>query len=207
MLRIARLIEEAGIRKNYYFMTRSDSIRKRPDVLEKWASIGLKRVLIGLESHRSEDLDDFNKQATVRDNDEAIALCHARGVEIQAMFVLSPEYEREDFSRLHRYVKERGLETPIYCILTPYPGTVSYDRYAPQIFVKDYDYWDLLHAVIPTRLPIREFYEEYAKLWGDLPPLQRGILKHRDNLPPEETLANLRKIRSGFRETSPDIPS
>lgn len=204
MAEIARLIEERGIRKSYYFMTRSDSIRSHRKVFETWASIGLERVLIGLESHRSEDLRDYNKQATVDDNHEAIAICDANGVEIQAMFVLHPEYEREDFGVLQKFVAEKKLDTPVYCILTPYPGTESHARYKDRITVDDYDYWDLLHAVIPTRMPLREFYAEYAKLWGTVPALQRGILAHRDALPPEETLANVRKMRRGFRQTTPD---
>ncbi|MFV1956473.1 MAG: radical SAM protein [bacterium] len=202
MAEIARLIEERGIQKHYYFMARSDSIRKHRKVFEKWASIGLKRVLIGLESRRPEDLDDYNKQATVQDNDEAIAICEANGVEIQAMFVLHPDYQREDFAALQKYVDDHGLDTPVYCILTPFPGTKSNEHYKDSVIVENYDYWDLLHAVIPTQMPLREYYAEYAKLWGTIPALQRGILAHRDELPADDTLANVRKMRQGFRTTA-----
>jgi radical SAM superfamily enzyme YgiQ (UPF0313 family) len=160
--------------------------------------------LIGLESHRPEDLSDYHKQTTIEDNDEAMAICAKNGVEIQAMFVLQPDYEPEDFESLRKYVNDRELDTPVYCILTPYPGTESYARYEDQIVVDDTDYWDLLHAVIPTKMPAREFYAEYAKLWGTLPALQRGILAHRDALPAEETLANVRKMRRGFRQNEPE---
>jgi radical SAM superfamily enzyme YgiQ (UPF0313 family) len=204
MREVAQLIEQRGIEKQYYFMTRSDSIRSHPDLFEQWASIGLKRVLIGLESPRATDLDDYNKQATIEDNDEAIAICDANGVEIQSMFVIHPDYEREDFGLLQAYVDEKKLDAPVYCVLTPYPGTESYARYKDEIVEDDYDYWDLLHAVIPTKLPRSEFLAEYAKLWGAVPALQRGILAHRESLPPEETLANLRKMREGFRRSDPE---
>jgi hypothetical protein len=29
----------------------------------------------------------------------------------------------------------------------------------------DWEMYDIVHAVLPTRLPIEEFYEEYARLW------------------------------------------
>ncbi len=31
--------------------------------------------------------------------------------------------------------------------------------------MKDYDLFDIAHAVLPTRLPLVEFYQEYARLW------------------------------------------
>ena len=70
MERIARLLDERGIRKNYFFMTRSDSIRRNPQRFELWARAGLKRVMVGFESIRSQDLLTFRKDATVDDNDE-----------------------------------------------------------------------------------------------------------------------------------------
>ena len=199
MREIAELIKARGIDKKYYFMTRSDSICKHREVFELWAAIGLKRVLIGLESNRPDDLGDYNKQATVEQNDEAIRICAANDVEIQAMFVINPDYEKPDFKALSDYVEDKRLDTPVFCILTPFPGTVSHDRYSDQLTVTNYDYWDLLHAVVPTRLPIGEFYQEYAKLWGAIPALQRGILAHGESLSAEQTLANVRRMREGFR--------
>lgn len=203
MAEIASLIETRGIQKNYYFMTRSDSILSHQEVFERWAAIGLKRVLIGLETHRPEDLNDYNKKTTIADNDAAIEICAKNGVEIQAMFVLNPDYEREDFAVLREYVAARNLNAPVYCILTPYPGTTSYAAYKDRITVDNYDYWDLMHAVVPTRLPLDEFYTEYAQLWGAVPLMQRGILAHRTQLPAEETLKNVSKMRQGFRKSTP----
>ncbi len=200
MNEIADLIKERGIEKSYYFMTRSDSIKKYRDVFEKWASIGLKRVLIGLESSRPQDLEIYNKGATMDDNNEAIAICAENGVEIQAMFVLNPDCEKEDFAALQEFVDRSKLDTPVYTILTPYPGTDSYKRYEDQIIVDDYDYWDLLHAVIPTKMPLDDFYTEFSKLWGTIPALQRGILAHRDSLPAEQIMKNLLKMRQGIRQ-------
>lgn len=201
MARIADLIEQRGIKKQYYFMTRSDSIRNNRALFERWARIGLTRVLIGLESNRPQDLADYNKAASVDDNDEAIAICAANDVEIQAMFVINPDVEREDFGALQAYVADKQLDTPVYAILTPYPGTPSHARYRDRITITDYDYWDLLHAVVETRLPRREFYSEFSKLWGAVPALERGILAYRDELSAEETLANTLKMRAGMRRS------
>jgi radical SAM superfamily enzyme YgiQ (UPF0313 family) len=203
MLKMADAIEKAGIKKQYFFMTRSDSVRRRPDVIERWAQIGLKRVLIGFESPRPRDLQEYNKAASVEDNDECIRILHQNNLEINSMFVIDQDYQKGDFEYLADYVHKNGLETPIYCILTPYPGTVTYEKHKFDVIVKDWDYWDLLHTVLPTKMPIRDFYLEYSKLWGDLPALERGILKHRDELPAEEVVANLRKLLATTRTQMP----
>lgn len=201
MINIADLIKKEGIKKQYFFMTRSDSVRRRPDVIEKWAGIGLKRVLLGLESPREKDLIDFRKDATVDDNNQAISILQQNGIEINSMFVITQDYEKKDFENLSKYAKDQGLEMPIFCILTPFPGTVLYEKKKDQVIVEDYDYWDLLHTVLPTsKLSLKEFYMEYAKLYGGLEPLYRGILSHREALPAEDTIENVRRVFRAMRK-------
>src|SRR5574337_1187174 len=189
MKKIADLIKREGIKKKYFFMTRSTSVRKRPDIIEKWAEIGLKRVLLGLESPRERDLVDFKKDATIDDNNQAIAILKRNNIEINSMFVIAQDYEKKDFENLDGYVKAQGLEMPIFCILTPFPGTPLYEKTKKQIIVEDYDLWDLLHTVLPTtKLSLKEFYLEFAKLYGGLEPLYRGILSHRKSVSAENTI-------------------
>lgn len=54
--RIYELIQDAGIKKEYYMLSRADSVIRRPDLIEKWASIGLRKVFLGLESVRDSEL-------------------------------------------------------------------------------------------------------------------------------------------------------
>ncbi len=203
MLQVADAIEKAGIKKQFFFMTRSDTVCRRPDVIERWAQIGLKRVLIGFESPREKDLKEYNKAATVGDNRECIRILKQNNQEINSMFVIDQDYEPADFELLSDFVQEHSLDTPIYCILTPFPGTVTYEKHKFDIIVRDWDYWDLLHTVLPTKLPIRDFYLEYSKLWGALPALERGILKHRDELPVDEVIQNVRKLLATSRTEIP----
>ncbi len=198
---IARLLDERGIKKHYFFMTRADSIRRNPQRFERWAKVGLQRVMVGFESIRPRDLIDFNKDATVEDNNEAIAILHQNGLDIRANFVLTQDYNREDFEELERYVTRMNLPTPLYFILTPFPGTVTYEKVRHEIFVADYDYYDLLHTVLPTKLPLREFYAAFSKLYGAVPPLARGIAGYGESLD-EIVVRNLRKVVESMRQHS-----
>ncbi len=206
MSKIADLIQNRGIKKNYFFMTRSTSVTKRPDIIEKWAGIGLKTVLLGLESPRGGDLIDFRKNATTEDNNQAIAILKQHDIEIDSMFVVTQDYDKNDFENLDSYVKAQGLKVPIFCILTPFPGTSLYKKAKDKIIVQDYDYWDLLHTVLPTtKLSLKEFYMEFAKLYADVEPLSRGILNHRRAITVEGTVENTRRVLKAMRKMDSKI--
>ena len=201
MSKIADMIKKEGIKKQYFFMTRSTSVRKRPDIIEKWAKIGLRRVLLGLESPREKDLVDFRKDANINDNNQAISILKQNNIEINSMFVIAQDYDKKDFENLSAYVKTQGLEMPIFCILTPFPGTPLYEKTKDQIIVDDYDIWDLLHTVLPTtKLSLKEFYVEFAKLYGGLEPLYRGILSHRETVSAEGTIENIRRVFKAMKK-------
>jgi hopanoid C-3 methylase len=198
MERVAKLLDAQGIRKQYFFMTRSDSIRRNAPRFELWARAGLKRVMVGFESIRAPDLVAFNKEATVADNDEAIAILQRNGLEINSNFVLTQDYQAHDFENLQRYVDAKELSLPLYFILTPFPGTVLHERVKQGIFLHDYDFYDLLHTVLPTALPLREFYAHFSKLYGAIEPLRRGIQGYGDSLD-ELVVRNVRKVLESMR--------
>jgi hopanoid C-3 methylase len=198
MERIARMLEERGIKKRYFFMTRSDSIRRNAKRFELWARAGLNRVMVGFESIRSRDLLTFRKDATVNDNDEAIAILHSNSLEINSNFILAQDFEPADFENLRRFVEAKELGLPLYFILTPFPGTATYERVKSEIFLHDYDYYDLLHTVLPTTMPLRDFYAEFSRLYGAIEPLRRGIQGYGDSLD-ELVVRNVRKVLTSMK--------
>jgi radical SAM superfamily enzyme YgiQ (UPF0313 family) len=202
---LARLLEANGIRKQYFFMTRSDSIRRNSHRFELWARAGLKRVMVGFESIRGQDLLTFNKEATVSDNDEAIAILQHNGLDINSNFVLTQDYQPVDFANLQRYVEAKDLSFPLYFILTPFPGTVLYERVRKDIFLHNYDFYDLLHTVLPTAMPLRDFYACFSRLYGAVEPLRRGILEYGEALD-KVVVRNVRKVLESMRQTQPSSP-
>lgn len=205
---IARLLEARGIQKSYFFMTRADSIRRNAKRFELWARVGLRRVMVGFESIRAKDLIDFNKEATPADNEEAIAILQRNGLEINSNFVLTQDYQPHDFVNLQRYVEAKQLSLPLYFILTPFPGTVTYERVKQWIFLHDYDFYDLLHTVLPTAMPLRDYYAHFSKLYGAIEPLRRGILGYGESLD-ELVVQNVRKVLESMRSAvpSPVLPT
>lgn len=158
--RIAELMRARGIRKNILCYGRSDFIAENEDVIAEWAELGLKAVLIGLEASTDRELGSMNKENTVDRNRRAIEVLRRHGVDTYGSLIPNPDYSPEDWARLQRFIDETGLYYLNVSPLTPLPGTAIWAEYADRITVsrQAHGLWDLSHAVLPTRMPLRDFY-------------------------------------------------
>ncbi len=164
MKRLAELIKAAGIKKRYFLYGRSDTIARNPDLLAMWRNIGLERVFVGLEFCTDEDLQFIHKGSTVGDNEQAIKILHDLGIELYASFIVRPEFTRKDFAFFRQYCRGLGLSFPTFAVLTPLPGTDFFEEIKDRLLTNDYDFFDFIHTLLPTHLPLDEFYEEYYRL-------------------------------------------
>jgi radical SAM superfamily enzyme YgiQ (UPF0313 family) len=162
---IADLIRAEGIQKRFSMECRTDSIVRHPELIKKWVDIGLYAVLLGLEGAGDSTLASVHKNNTSRINDEAIRICHDLGVIIWGAFLVDPDFGADDFQRLHDYVASREITHTQYTILTPLPGTELYRQRKGELLTGDYECFDTLHSVLPTRLPREEFYQRFAALY------------------------------------------
>jgi radical SAM superfamily enzyme YgiQ (UPF0313 family) len=172
-INLAYGIQKAGINKMFGFFSRSDSILIRPDCIEAWAEIGLKFVMVGMESHRDEDLREYKKGTSISTNEKAFSILQKNKVWMRANYLVRPDFDLSDFKRMQKYVKKSRVELPFFPVLTPLPGTNFYEETKNQLITNNYDLWDLTHTVLPTRLPLKDFYRAYRRLirrsvtWGD----------------------------------------
>jgi radical SAM superfamily enzyme YgiQ (UPF0313 family) len=164
--RIHELVADAGLRLKYWMQARSDSIVRRPDLVERWAEIGLSTVLVGFEKFREEELTDLRKRSTVETNEEAARILRANGVDIWGAFIVDPSWGKADFAALADYVRRLKISFPQFTVLTPLPGTEFFREKLKELTTGNYELFDFLHSVLPTRLPAREFYGEMAHLYA-----------------------------------------
>jgi radical SAM superfamily enzyme YgiQ (UPF0313 family) len=167
---IYELIKKEGINKTYKIYARSDTIVKHPEIIEKWKEIGTELVLVGIESFRDDELKKMNKHNTVRTNEEAINILHKNDVEVAAYFIINPDYEIDDFNALAEYVRKMNLKHPIFTVLTPFPGTEIFEERKKELLTYNYEYYDGIHSVLPTKLKKEEFFKcligLYKKCYG-----------------------------------------
>jgi radical SAM superfamily enzyme YgiQ (UPF0313 family) len=165
MKTLAAMIREAGIQKRYFLYGRSDTIARNPDLLELWRDVGLERVFVGLEFFRDEDLEDIHKGSTLRDNEQAVSVLQGLGIDIYASFIVRPEFTRADFAAFRQYCHALELDFATFAMLTPLPGTDFYQEVRDRLITHNYDYFDFVHTLLPTALPLKDFYEEYYQLY------------------------------------------
>jgi radical SAM superfamily enzyme YgiQ (UPF0313 family) len=183
MTALARLIGEAGLRKRYFVYGRSDTIARNPELVRRWRDVGLERVFVGLEFFRDEDLSDVGKGSTTADNRRAVEVLHDLGVEIYASFILKPEFTPDDFATLKDYCHDLDVDFASFGVLTPLPGTDLLDEVQDRLITDDPDFFDFIHTVLPTTLPLEGFYSEYSKLYAQsLSPKRKRALLWRFRL-------------------------
>jgi len=201
--KIHQLVREAGVRLKYWMQARSDSIVRRPDLIERWAEIGLSTVLVGFEKFREEELADLQKRSSVRTNEEAARILRANGVDIWGAFIVDPAWGKSDFDALIDYVRRLKISFPQFSVLTPLPGTEFFREKLGDLTTRNYELFDFLHSVLPTRLPAGQFYAEMARLYSSttmsFSELKQHIRSGRIQTP------SLRRIKNLLSElTSPE---
>lgn len=172
---LAKQIGEAGLKKRYFLYGRSDTIARNPELLETWKNVGLERVFVGFEFFRNEDLEFIQKRSTVEDNTKAVTILQNLDIDIYASFIVRPEFTREDFLRFREYCRGLNLTFASFAVLTPLPGTDFYAQVRDRMITHDYDLFDFIHTLMPTTLPLKEFYEQYYQLYRKYISLGNGM--------------------------------
>jgi len=162
---MARQIKAAGIKKYFTVQTRTDIICKFPHLIEMWKDCGNLAIFLGLESVTDEGLKAVNKKNTADNNVRAINILKDLGVGFTPNFIVDPAWDRDDFTRLRDWIEKMGAYNSGFSILTPLPGTDLWDHDKKRVTTRSWEMYDIVHAVLPTKLPLDEFYAEYSRLW------------------------------------------
>ncbi len=165
MGRLADLIRQAGLRKRYFLYGRVDTIVKHPELFAKWRDIGLTQVFVGLESFSDSRLRRMKKGTTVAQQLEAVKILHDLGVLVYGSLIVESDFSREDFRELVQFVRKLDLRHASFAVMTPFPGTRLYAEREKELLSQEPELFDLLHTLLPTKLPLPEFYSEFAALY------------------------------------------
>jgi radical SAM superfamily enzyme YgiQ (UPF0313 family) len=183
--RLEQLCDEIAkrkIRKYLLVQGRTDFIAENPDMMRRLRDAGLIMVLSGFESNEDDGLAYLLKRGTVEKNRRAAEIMHELGIISTGIFMCRPDYDEADFDKLEAHINELGISIPLMSILTPLPGTKLFRERRDELLTEDARLFDLLHAVLPTKLPRRRFYELFAahcdRVWpsvrkGTFPALRR----------------------------------
>ena len=162
--KLCYLIKHYNIRKKYSGYCRSDTIVKYPQLFKKWKEIGLDNITIGFETTYNHTIKKYKKANTIETNIRCIRILHDLGINFSPYFLIEPEFEKENFEDISFFVKKYNLVSPMFTILTPLPGTALYEE-KKEIINLNYDYFDFMHWVYPTKLKSAEFLKYFINLY------------------------------------------
>ncbi len=161
LMEFCDLLEKNNIHKKYLVYGRADFIANNEAAIKRLKEVGLRAVIVGLESCSSKDLDTYNKRTQVSINEKAVSILQKYDVECYGTFILGLDWTKEDFNALGRWIKKLGLIFVNLQPLTPLRGTEMYEQYRKDFIIREdeYEKWDLAHLVVkPMNLSVRKYY-------------------------------------------------
>ncbi len=105
---------------------------------------------IGFESTNPETLKEYKKGQTLDEIKGGIEIIHKFGIKIHGMFVLGSDSDKQETTReTVDFAKRHKIDTVQFLILTPLPGTKTFDELdkAGRIFTYDWSLYDGMNVV------------------------------------------------------------
>ncbi len=159
---IGRELERRKIKKHYYLETRADVLCRNHEVFEYWRRLGLEMMFIGIEAMDEETLKLHRKRSSLDINNRALQIARKFGIIVAINMIVDPDWDEQRFKAVREWAMSIS-EVVNLTVATPYPGTETWFTESRKLTSLDYRLFDIQHAVLPTRLPLREFYQELVK--------------------------------------------
>ena len=159
---IGREIEKRHIRKQYYLETRADVLCRNREVFAYWRRLGLQYLFLGLEAIDEAGLKLHRKRSSPGINFKALEVARELGLIVAVNLIADPDWDARRFEVVREWAA--GIPEIVHLtVATPYPGTELWLTESRKVTTLDYRLYDIQHTVLPTRMPLRKFYEELVK--------------------------------------------
>ncbi|MBI5486819.1 MAG: radical SAM protein, partial [Deltaproteobacteria bacterium] len=165
-----------GRRMRWYTQVTVHAARDE-ELLSLMADTNCTQVYVGFESIRPETLRGFHKSQTVESIRDCIRAFHKHGIRVHGMFVIGSDHDDAgtaeatvDFARKH------GIDTVQFAILTPMPGTRTFDQLQERLLSRDWGLYDGIHAVYePTGMTAVELQRSVMEAYRRFYSIPRSI--------------------------------
>lgn len=164
--KIAELLIERGVKKKYISWARSDTICANVELFRLWKKAGLETLYIGIESLEESNLDFYNKKVDPSVNLKAVGILRDLGIGLHAALMVNPDFEAEDFLKIRKAIDILSPAEITFTVFSPSPGTELYEEHMGEyLFENPYLYYDCMHTILPTKLPLKKFYRYFSLLY------------------------------------------
>ena len=111
-------------------------------------------------------IKEYNKGTKTSDAYNAMKILHQNDIFSHAMFVIGNRKDcHESIEQLRQFSIDLGPDFAIYTALTPFPGTIYFEKAKNNGWIEDFNYsnYDMAHAIMPTETLTRKEVQE--ELW------------------------------------------
>ena len=153
------------------------------ELLDLMRDSGCRSLFIGFESISPGSIDSVHKrQNRIGDYEQAVSEIHRRGIMINGSFVFGLDGDTpETFQATLDWIVKNRIETVTSHILTPYPGTVLYERMKAEgrLLTEDLSLYNTAHVVFqPKGMTAEELYQGYLWIYRQVYSL-KNIIRRR----------------------------
>lgn len=161
------LLNQRKICKKFICYGSVNSILEKPETIAKLARVGLMAVIIGYEAFDDDSMQEYNKASTVSENKLATLLLQENRIACWGSFIIHPDWSKQDFKKLIRYIHYLKPELITFSPLVPHPLTPLYDKYKDRLIYtkEEYDKWNFGDVLIrPSKMSLKAYYRQVLKL-------------------------------------------
>ncbi len=158
-----KLVKELKLKKKYIMYGSVKGIIEYKEMITQLAALGLCAVLVGYETFNDDEMVDYHKKSTVKDNYEAARILNKLDIDVWASFMAHPDWTKSDFKSLRSYIKELSPQITTISPLTPFPNLPLYDEFKDRLIFKkdDYEKWSFGQVIIkPSQMSLKYYYYE-----------------------------------------------
>ena len=180
ILDFCRLLKENKLDKRFLIYARADFIAANEDIIAEFSLVGLRAVIVGLESSSEAELKKYNKKSSVAINEKAIIILKKYNIECYGALILGVDWDTDDFNRLYKWIKKIDIKFINLQPFTPMPGTELFDEYKDRLIIprEEYEKWDLAHLTVkPSKISVRRYYFNIIKLYYKVTLSPRNVFK------------------------------
>lgn len=132
---------------------------KNREVFAYWRRLGLRYMFLGVEALDEEGLKLHRKRITPNENFKALEIARELDLTVAINIIADPDWDERRFAAVREWTASVP-EIVHLTVTTPYPGTEIWHTESRRLTSLDYRLFDVQHAVLPTRLPLHEFYRQ-----------------------------------------------
>ncbi|MDD5748025.1 MAG: radical SAM protein [Actinomycetota bacterium] len=180
-MELLREMKERGIMPKWTAQVRVD-VTEDDELMQLMQETNCRFLYVGLESINPATLEAYRKSQTVADVKQAVEVIHQHRIKIHGMFVLgSDEDDRKTIRETVQFARKSGIDTVQFMILTPIPGTETYEELKGEgrLIVDDWSKFTGHHVVFePKKMSVLQLQKEagirtwrkFYSLWSCIKP-------------------------------------